>query len=74
MTPATDHGARTFYARRGAIKIGPFATREAAISAFREAHPFKGPDYMASARKNDFMTGWGNGDVYFHIDWHPIRA
>jgi hypothetical protein len=61
---------RKFWAQRRDKRVGPFASREAAIDAFRATFPHKGPDYMRIARKNQPSTGYGESGPHFSIEWH----
>jgi hypothetical protein len=57
-------------ARNLESKMGPYATREAAVEAFRAAFPHKGPEYMRSSKKCQFLTGYGEIGPHFSIEWH----
>jgi hypothetical protein len=62
-----------FWASRKRDIIGPFKTREAALKAFREAFPFKGPDYMAKSPKNSILTGYGEFRPHSSIQWDHAK-
>jgi hypothetical protein len=61
---------RKYWAKRNRQQVGPFATREEAVEAFRTAFPHKGPDYMRSSKKCQFLTGYGELGAHFSIQWH----
>jgi hypothetical protein len=65
---------REYWAQRRRLKVGPFPSREAAIAAFITAHPFTGPDYMASAPRNKILHGYGTGGAWFDLQWSNARA
>lgn len=64
---------RKFWAKRGKQIVGPHATQDQALDAFRAAFPFNGPRYQASARKNQVMTGYGEFGPYSDLRWHDAR-
>lgn len=63
-----------FWAKRRSTMVGPFATRDEALDAFRIAYPIKGKDYQANATKNDITTGYGEFGPQFSIQWAKARA
>jgi hypothetical protein len=58
-----------YWAKRNSDQVGPFASREEAIEAFRAAYPVKGPSYTRAARKNDILSGSGEYGPDFNITW-----
>lgn len=69
VAPAGPH----YWAKRGKAIVGPFPTRSDALAAFYAAHPFKGPDYMARAKVNEVLTGYGTTGPSFDMRWHHAR-
>jgi hypothetical protein len=63
-----------YWATRKQKTVGPFETREAALKAFRETFPFKGPDYMAKSPKNSILTGYGEFGPYSDLRWDFASA
>jgi hypothetical protein len=59
-----------FWAKRGRKQVGPFPTRDEAVTEFRKAFPFKGPEYAHSTNKNKILSGYGAGGIYFDLRWH----
>lgn len=62
--------AQQFWATRGRKQVGPFPTREEALAAFRAAHPHTGPQYMARAKQNQVLTGYGLTGPSSDMRWH----
>lgn len=64
-----------FWAKRGKDQItGPLPTREEALDAFREAYPHTGPQYMARAKQNQILTGYGLNGPWADMRWHDAAA
>jgi hypothetical protein len=61
---------RKYWAIRNKQQVGPVATREEAAEAFRAAFPHKGPEYMRTSKKCQFLTGYGEFGAHFSIQWH----
>lgn len=62
-----------YWAKRGKKQVGPFATRDAALDAFRTAYPFTKALYLATAKANEILTGYGTFGPQFDMRWHPAR-
>lgn len=60
-----------YWAKAGKCLIGPFETRESAIRCMydRQADKRPLPDYMARARKNQILTGYGEFGPHFDMQW-----
>lgn len=65
---------RQYWATKRKTQIGPFATREEAVTAFRAANPFKGATYEARAPRNQFLTGYGALGPHFDIRFHSASG
>lgn len=48
--------------------MGPYASRDAAVAAFRAAHPVK-----KTGRGTDITTGYGTFGPHFDIQWAPAQ-
>ncbi len=59
-----------YWATRGRLKTGPHESRDAALTAFREKHPFKGPVYLAGSKGRKITTGYGSHGPFFDIRFH----
>ena len=62
--------ATKYWAKRGKNIVGPFETQEAALEAFRAQFPFKKAAYMAKAKNEQIMTGYGEFGPSFNMQWH----
>lgn len=62
--------ASEYWAKRGPKIVGPLPTREEALAAFREKHPFRHPAWAASAPRHQILTGYGAGGPWFDMRWH----
>lgn len=67
------HDSRTYWAQRRTKTVGPYATRNEAVEAFRAKYPFKGPDYGKSAKRNQIMVGYGAHGPVFDICWYDAK-
>jgi hypothetical protein len=63
-----------FWAKRGKTIVGPFPSRDEALAAFYAANPFKKPLYLATAKANEVLTGYGSTGPNFDMRWHPARV
>lgn len=65
-----------FWAKAGKSIIGPFETRESALASMydRQADKRPLPDYLARARKNQIMTGYGSTGPYSDLQWHDAYS
>jgi hypothetical protein len=63
--------ALKYWAKAGNSLIGPFETRNGAIESMRDRQADKRPlpDYMARARKNQILTGYGEFGPHFDMQW-----
>ena len=64
---------RQFWAQRGKSKVGPRASREEALAAFRKAFYFRGTDAAAQSKRWAIMTGYGSDGPWFDMRWHDAR-
>lgn len=64
---------RSYWAQRKDKRVGPFPTRDEAVTAFRTTYPFHGEEYEATAKRHAIMTGWGIYGLDFSIEWHSAR-
>jgi hypothetical protein len=62
-----------YWAKRGKKLVGPFPTRNEALAAFREQYPFNKPLYLATAKANEIMSGYGAFGPHFDMQWHAAR-
>jgi hypothetical protein len=60
-----------YWAKRGKKQVGPFSSRCKALAAFYAANPFNKPLYLATAKANEVMTGYGAEGPFFDMRWHP---
>jgi hypothetical protein len=59
---------RQYWASRGKVQMGPYASREDALAAFRAANPVKKP-----GRRTDITTGYGTFGPHFDVQWAPAQ-
>lgn len=62
-----------YWASRGKKIVGPFASRDEALTAFRETYPFNKPLYLCNNRANSILTGYGAYGPHFDLQWHAAR-
>jgi hypothetical protein len=63
---------RQYWASRGKVQMGPYASREDALAAFRAANPVKKPGRLPN-RGTDITTGYGTFGPHFDIQWFPAQ-